>query len=222
VLVAAAFCPQPPLLVPQLAAGAAGELADLRDACDQAVRTLAGLAGRLVVLGASDAARCYPGGTGDFRAYGVRLGVALGAPGRDGPGGPLPLPLLVGAWLAQRAGVAAVGATVGPDGSGFDYQGEPAGLLVMGDGSARRDARAPGGLDPRAAAFDAAAAAALASGDPRRLAGLDLALGAELMAAGTPAWVAAGGALPGAYAAKVSYDAAPYGVGYFVATWTSR
>ena len=39
-LIGAAICPHPPLIVPELAAGAAAELDELRAACDQAVARL--------------------------------------------------------------------------------------------------------------------------------------------------------------------------------------
>jgi hypothetical protein len=55
VLVAGAVCPHPPLLVPELAGGAAPELDALRAACDEAVRRL--LAARpdlVVVVGAAE------------------------------------------------------------------------------------------------------------------------------------------------------------------------
>ena len=95
--------------------------------------------------------------------------------------------------------------------------------LVVGDGSARRSERAPGYVDPRAEPFDAAVAAALAAGDAGALRDLDPALGADLLAAGVPAWRAVGHALAGhRYAADLLYDAAPYGVGYFVAFWAAR
>ena len=64
-------------------------------------------------------------------------------------------------------------------------------------------------------------AEALAGGDPARLAALDGTLGGELLAAGVPAWHAAGALLAGQrFTASLDYDRAPYGVGYFVATWT--
>ncbi|MEO9110080.1 MAG: hypothetical protein ABI368_07670, partial [Jatrophihabitantaceae bacterium] len=95
-------------------------------------------------------------------------------------------------------------------------------LLVMGDGSACRSIKAPGYLDERASAFDQAVASALASGDSAALGSLDLELGAELLAAGVPAWRAASSVLDGIrYDAELTYDQAPYGVGYFVAAWTA-
>jgi hypothetical protein len=94
-------------------------------------------------------------------------------------------------------------------------------LLVMGDGSARRSTTAPGYFDERAADFDADVAAALASGNADCLA-IDDWLAGQLLAAGAPAWNAAGRLLRGrSFDAELLYDAAPYGVGYFVAVWTA-
>ncbi|MFW6775808.1 hypothetical protein ACOACO_16105 [Nocardioides sp. CPCC 205120] len=94
-------------------------------------------------------------------------------------------------------------------------------LLVVANGSATRTEKAPGHLDERAEAFDAAVGTALASADAERLARLDLALGAELWADVAPlaalgrhlAAVAATGL---SWTAQVLHDAAPYGVQYWV------
>src|SRR5262249_39113342 len=142
----------------------------------------------------------------------VAGGLAAGSPATGDPdgGGPdgdgeLPVPLGLGGWLLERAGryPPVAGVVAGLDGSrppdvlaDLELTG-PAGLLVMGDGSGRRDEGAPGYLDPRAAPYDDSAAAALASGDPAALAAVDPVLGAELLAAGAPAWRAAGGPLGG-------------------------
>ena len=240
--VAAAFCPHPPLLVPELAAGAAVELDGLRAACDDAVRRLL-TAGpqRLYVLGAGPRAGVHgPSDHGSLAGYGVDVRVRLGPPTRGSADG-LPLSVAVGAWLLGRAGdhPPAVGVQVGPDGTfpvvdggaavGSDgafpvVDGDaPVGLLVMGDGSARRTESAPGYVDPRAVPYDDAVTAALRSGDPAELRVLDPALGAELLAAGPTAWRAAGGLLDGGrYDAELLYAGAPYGVGYFVASWIRR
>ena len=128
--------------------------------------------------------------------------------------------LLVGDWLVQDAG--------GPhppqgDCTNATNAADDTALLVLGDGSARRSEKAPGYLDERAEGFDAGIAAALASGDPARLAALDAALGGHLLAAGVDAWhrtaVRLEGGGSGAFHAEVTYDDAPFGVGYFVATW---
>jgi hypothetical protein len=92
------------------------------------------------------------------------------------------------------------------------------GLLVMGDGSAGKDTKAPGyavaGADP----FDASVTKALADADPAGLLALDPALATELMAAGRAPWQVLAG-VPGSYRGEVLYDAAPYGVQYTVASW---
>lgn len=231
---AVAFCPQPPLLVPQLAAGAASELAALRAACAAAIGRVAGASRQLVLLGAGESSGSYsPLAQGSLAGYGLPLHVQLGAP-RKGGALELPLSLTIGAWLVSdvlgpRTG--AVGFSVGSD-----FATSPAavellaladsrelGLVVMGDGSARRSATAPGYLDQRAIPFDDAALAALQKGDAAGLASLDPALGADLLAAGVPAWRAAGALLErGSYDAELLYAGDPYGVGYFVAVWTAR
>ena len=220
VVSAIAFCPSPPLLVPELAAGAAAELDPLRAACREAVgRLLAARPDEVVVIGTgSTGGRFPPGTTGTLAGYGVPLTAALpGAPPRPGP---LPLPLTLGAWQLSGAGVPCRGVAV--DGDAPELPDAPA-YLVVGDGSARRSERAPGYVDPRADPFDAGVAAALAAGDATALRDLDPVLGAYLLAAGVPAWRAVGRALAGRrFDADLSYDAAPYGVGYFVAFWAAR
>ncbi len=224
---AVAFCPHPPLLVSEVGAG---EPVTVRAPAIAAVRWLAGSAiSRIVLLGAADTLACYgPGAAGSFAGYGVGLGVRFpGEPDADRASGPLPLSLAVGAWLLQQASWTGVVAGLACDAqaalpSGFDRLRPGDGLLVMGDGSARRTEKAPGWLDDRAAGFDAAAGAALAAGDPDRLGRLDLDLGHQLLAAGLPAWRAASRLLAGTtWRAEVSYDDAPYGVGYLVATWSA-
>jgi hypothetical protein len=145
----------------------------------------------------------------------------------------LPLPLVIGNWLLDRAGVAAAnrhGVLVRRDGTPIDgWEGWPdlsasTGLLVMADGSARRSLKGPGYLDERAPAFDAAVTKALASADLEALAGLDESLASELLVGGVGPWKAlaalAGVAQGAAWRAEVLYDAAPYGVQYTVAAWS--
>jgi hypothetical protein len=220
-IVAAAFCPNPPVLVPAVAAGAAAELDELRAACREAITRIAAPGRRLVLLGAGPRAQTHqPNARGTFVGFGVPLEVSLGS---DEPGPvELPLSLTVGAWLVREAlgpNSGAIGFSVA-DGSPT-LEGDVA-LLVMGDGSARRSTAAPGYFDERAEGFDATVVAALRGGDGEALAGLDSTLGAELLAAGIPAWHAAGALLNVGYDAEVLYDAAPYGVGYFAAVWTAR
>ncbi|MER6779310.1 MULTISPECIES: hypothetical protein [unclassified Streptomyces] len=234
-LVAAAVCPAPPLLVPEVAAGAAPELADARTACSDALAVLA--ASRpdlLVVVGAADQDHRGPypqGSRGGFRGFGVETDVQLG----DGEEGPrlLPPSLAVGAWLLRHArwGAAPVeGLGVGEPleaercleaGRGLAAREARVALLVMGDGSACRTLKAPGYLDDRAAAFDAAAARALAAADVAALRALDAELAYELKAAGRAPWQVLAGAAEGAgLDGRLLYEDAPYGVGYFVAAWS--
>jgi hypothetical protein len=211
------------VLVPQVAGRAAAELDDLRAAARTAIRRIAPAGTQLVVLGAGEERREFGAATrGSLAPYGVALEVSLG---EDGPGPVLlPLSLTVGAWLLRDAlgpGSGAVGRGVGPEPGGpVGVPDAPVALLVMGDGSARRSATAPGYLDERAAGYDAGVAAALAAGDPDGLR-VDVGLGDELLAAGPRTWNAAADLLAGvAWRAELLYAAAPYGVGYFVAAWT--
>lgn len=187
-----------------------------------------------MLLGAGRQSLSHPPlSRGTFAPYGVALDVHLGAPGCGGAVD-LPLSLTVGAWLVGQAlgpHSGALGFSVGPDFSasraaadllGLAHTRELA-LVVMGDGSARRSATAPGYLDERAVPFDEQVADALRSGDAAALENLDGDLGAQLLAAGVPAWQAAGRLLGGAdYAADLLYADDPYGVGYLVAVWTAR
>jgi hypothetical protein len=81
--------------------------------------------------------------------------------------------------------------------------------------------REPGAPDPEADAFDAAAARALASGDPAAVLALDADRAAAVAAEGRAAWQVMAGAAQGrAWRAELAYDAAPAEVRYLVATWT--
>lgn len=137
-LVAAAVCPCPPLLVPEVAAGAAAELDGLRRACADAVAVLAAARpDRLLVVGPADGPEGgrYPQGTpGSFRGFGVDRQVRLGPadPASDTAGDvagdtagdaaddvahpragvpPLPYSLAVGAWLLEHTRWAAAPVT---------------------------------------------------------------------------------------------------------------
>lgn len=233
----AVFCPHPPALVPVVAQGAATELDDLRAACRAAIERVATPGRPIIVIGSGPVSRTYAtNARGSLAGFGVDLDIPLGSAEPDEIGRPpsLPLSLTIGAWLLRDAlgpGHGAVGAVTAPGelptvpddvtSAASAAERSPM-LLVMGDGSARRGPSAPGYLDERAAPFDAEVAAALGSGDPQRLL-IDAELGGELLAAGPPAWRTAAGCLAGAsYDAEVLYDAAPHGVGYFVAAWARR
>jgi hypothetical protein len=225
-LVAAAVCPHPPLIVPEIAAAAAPELDDLRARCTAAIAALvAARPDRLITVGVGPATRV----TGADERYSF-------APYGLGTAGTLPLSLSVGAWLIERAGEAGVelagvtlaGQCVARDtpagtaaelGAALAADGRVA-LLVMGDGSACRGVKAPGSDDPRALPYDDGVAQALADADRDALLGLDPALSAELLVAGRPAWQVLAGAARAPMRGALTYHAAPYGVAYFVAAWT--
>lgn len=237
-LVAAAVCPCPPLLVPEVAAGAAPELDPLRAACADAVGVLAASRPeRLVVIGPAERPGrgvFPPGAVGSFRPFGVALDVSLGAPS---PGAeaddvpPLPPSLAVAAWLLRGWSAAPVeGLGVGEKleqercavaGRAVAGSAGRVALLVMGDGSACRTVKAPGYLDERAEPFDAKVAAALADADTEALAGLEPELARTLKVAGRAPWqVLAGAAQDAGLGGQLLHESSPYGVAYYVATWT--
>ena len=225
-LVVAAVCPHPPLLVPAVASGAAHELDELRAASLTAIDQLAA-ADRLVIVGSGPV-------TGHWYDASAAGSLApYGAPDvRVGSGEPvLPLSLTMGTWLVEQTKTAALPrtlVTVAADespssclalGRSVAEGPDRIALLVMGDGSARRSEHSPVHLHPRAEIFDTTVAAALDSADTTTLAALDPDLARDIQAAGRAPWqvLAATTGLSG----SLLYHAAPYGVGYFVALWTT-
>ncbi|TFV63192.1 UNVERIFIED_ORG: hypothetical protein E4P37_15315 [Bacillus sp. AZ43] len=219
-----AFCPAPPLLHPAVEVRADAATTALRAACAVAVAAMLAPRPDVVVVvgeGGGPGERYGAGDAGDLRGLGVDVRVPF--EGRVRPGGRrVPLPHALGAWLLDEAGFAGTRVGVGPADVG-QLVGDlpsPVAVLAMGDGSARRSVKAPGYLDDAAEPFDAAVAGALRTGDAAALAALDAGEGARLLAAGVPVWRSVGAALTGRrIAATLHHDAAPYGVGYLVASW---
>jgi len=239
-LIAAAVCPHPPLLIPAAIGAAASDpppaLRAVRDACGVAVRALATAEPDLIVVvgggGAGPAGREYDAGAaGSLRGYGVPVTVGEGEP-------VLPLSLTVGRWLLDQAGPGEQRPGGGPQVllQAVD-QRAPAGdcvklgimiaeraprvaLLAMGDASARRASGVEGAPDPQAQDYDEEVAEALAAADARWLGRLDPALDDELMVAGRAAWQVLAGAAAGArMCGRLLCMACPYGVTYLVAYW---
>ena len=240
-LIAAAVCPHPPLLVPEVTGTADPgdrELRRLRAACREAVAVLLGTAPDLLVV---------VGGAGQTVEYPAAAPPPPGATTPPGPGGSLrdfgvpftlgadpvlPLSLTIGKWLLTG---------VAPGGPPVAWWGIASGavtadclnlgeklaalaprvaLLVMGDGPGRRARGVPGATDPGADRYDDQVSEALAAADPGALAALDPRRDEELFVAGRAAWqVLAGAASPGAFTADLRYAAAPFEVSYYVATW---
>jgi hypothetical protein len=218
------FCPAPPLLLPAVEVRADDGTTALREACAAAVADMLAVLPKVVVVVADGAAageRFGAGDVGDLRGFGVDVAIPFDGQARPG-GSRVPPAHTLGAWLLDQAGFQGRRVGVGP--AGLDrLVGDlpaPLGILAMGDGSARRSVKAPGYLDDAAAPFDAGVARALRDGDAAALAGLDPEAGRHLLAAGVPVWRAVGAALAGRQVtARLHHDAAPFGVGYLVASW---
>ena len=216
-LVAAAVLPHPPILVPAVAAGAAAELDELRDACRRAVKAVAASSPDVTYLVGVDSA---PHAT-SFAPWGVDEPVDVPEP--------LPLPLLVGAWLT--AGTSRSFVVVADElepqecaelGAELAGSAGRVAIIAMGDGSARLSEKAPGYLDDRAAGYDDAAARALRQADAEALLGLDPWLARDLQVAGRAPWQVLAGAATALDPSLVEdlWHGAPYGVGYHVVTWS--
>jgi hypothetical protein len=224
VITAAAICPPAPLLARELT-GLDPVVPDLRQACAAAVERLVGSGPEVIaVVGPGPRTATWPA---DGRLDLAPFAPALGAP--DGRAGTrLPLPLGLGGRLLDEAGYRETRRleSISQDeqaaaclrlGAGLRSLDGRVGLLVMADGSACRSLRAPGYLDPRAAAFDAALERAARTGDLASLQTLDPALARELLATARPGWQVLAGAMPRAAATEVLYADDPFGVLYLAA-----
>ena len=225
VLAAIALTPAAPVLIPQLAGAAAGEVAELTESARAAA---AALPDRWVAVGVGPADQIVePNSRGTFAGYGVDLPVAL-----DSQSGPqieaLPLCALIAAWLRTEANprarvqVRVYAADLGAQTAVargrelralIDADPEPIGVLVVADGANTLTQAAPGGYDPESEAVQAALDRALATGDAGALIGLPEGI------IGRVAYQVLAGLAPEPSAAAQMARAAPYGVGYFVGTW---
>jgi len=277
-LMTAAVVPGPPAFVPELMGSAADELDELREAADRAVSgVLEALIARSQGAGSGSGAGpaqlvvVGPGPWGEFDAAGP---VSFAGFGRDlvlpalvggkPADGLLPTPIMVARYLASRdievhpghaplwAGarwITTRGDESAEVGQWLAAEASDAGLILVADGAACHGPKAPRAQDDRAQAYDQSVWAALASGQPGRLAQIDAALGQELGANGYQVWPvlaaayvagaglanrepAEGGAARTAGVGSASGEAsacgavgevlwagAPYGVGWAVATW---
>lgn len=236
-LVSAAVCPHPPILVPEMAGEAAPELDALRAACGRAVRRLAGDV--VAVVGGGPRTRAYgPDAYATLRPYGLAW-TSPSEPQKDAEA--LPLSLTIGRWLLERAGAdtsaryQSVAFDAEPEeclalGRELARSADRVALLVMGDGSACRSEKAPGYLHERARPYDEGVARALGHADAAALAALDPGLSRDVQAAGRAAWQvlagaaagggSVGGGAAGGFTGELLADEAPYGVGYLVAGWS--
>lgn len=219
------LCPQPPLLFRELG-GRADPVAHLRTACGEALRSALGAeTAAAVVVAVSDVAGAVDGSlTPDVRRFG-------GSGPAASPG--LPLGLGVGRRLLDEAGWSGPTELVGIEADAdaetlralaSDLSRRPERLVVvlLADGSARRQQTGPGTLDERAFPFDAAVGEALRGGDFQALADLDVGLADELMVLGGGSFRLLGeiGRLARPSAAAVLHEDDPFGVLYLVAIWS--
>lgn len=227
VLSAVVLTPSAPVLVPELAGAAAVEVADVRAAM---LAAAAELPDRWIAVGVGAGDQVIdPDARGTFAGYGVDVGVAL-SPDASAGVRALPLCALFAGWLRGQANPAAhvqvrVYDADHDPATAVDYGralrveidgiGEPVGVLVVADGANTLTPAAPGGYDPDAASRQAALDDALATGD---VAALKALTGGIVGRVGYQ--VLAGLVEPGPRTAKELVRGAPYGVGYFVGTWT--
>lgn len=219
-IVRAAVVPELPALLPGATGRPVPEVEEIRDAARDAVRWVLAAEPDAVVTLAGDA---------DTRSWSAdapaRSAGYLGAPA---PAASLPLGLSVLRALApddsalhrQSVAVDTIGIEAARLGARLADTAARVGLLVAGDGSARRTLKAPGYLDDRAVGFDDVVDSALTAGDAAALLGLDVALAADLLVAGRAAWqVLAGAVGDRPVRASVAYRGDPFGVQYWVARW---
>jgi hypothetical protein len=212
-------------MVPELAAGAADELADLR----QAVLTAAALLpARWVAVGVGAAdALLGPDLTGTFAGYGVDRRVAL-SPGVPAAPSELPLCALIAGWVrgmarpqaraevrvyAREHGVDAALASARRLRAEIDDAVDPIGVLVVADGAPTLTPAAPGGYHPESIPVQTALDDALAAGDAAALTALPDTV------VGRVAYQVLAGLAPAPQSARELYRGAPLGVGYFVGVW---
>ena len=123
----------------------------------------------------------------------------------------------VGEWALEAAEVSTRSAVDGLAAQPTGSAQPPTSYLVVGNGSARRSAEAPGYLDERAAAFDAGLGRCLKDGLSDPLGAVDVELARELWA--DVEGIAHLARFHPLGPADVLYDDDPFGVQYWVMRW---
>ena len=226
VLTAIALTPSAPVLVPELAGAAAGEVAGLRSA---AVAAAAQLPDRWIAVGVAPEDRVIgPQTRGTFAGYGVHVPVAL-SPHVPEVVAPLSLCALFAGWLRGQANARAsvevrtYAADRDPHAAvaegralraEIDAVAEPIGVLVVADGANTLTQSAPGGYDPDSLVVQDALDDSLSTGDCTALTRLP-----DTIVGRVAYQVMAGLAGESRWATRELVRGAPYGVGYFVGLW---
>lgn len=238
-LVGVVTVPATALLVPDIAAGAAHELEELRAAALSAVAALAAEAEHILVI-AGTAKVTEPlwfsaETTATWASVGYQANVPLGVAAREphatmqDPDATVPVAITLGAWLLNSCAITAprsyLAVPADPDLSrGIDIAPEDRlGVVVLADGSCTRGPKAPGSEVSGAIEHDEELLGALHAVDtgwfldPQRRVDAhtfgDQGLGAWAVAARLVADQKA------PWKGKVQATADPYGVFYAVATW---
>jgi hypothetical protein len=230
VLVAAAVCPHPPLLVPRLAGGFAHDLDVCRAACSTVIEEVLAATPDLLVVAGGGTTTCehLPSATGTLMPYGLDESLGYGPGPRT-----LPLSLGIGRWLLAEERLPAVvlqevAFTETPEkasalGADLANRESRVAVLVMADGSAY-PSQTPVGDDGRGVRYDDRWVRALERADSGELLALDPADDGPLWVTGRPALQLLGGALSTSgspWRGRIEWRGAPYGVGYVVAALES-
>jgi hypothetical protein len=246
-LITAAIVPGPPAFVGELMGSAARELDDLRAATDLVVSravsdlvaasadssSTGGGPAQLVVVGPGQPAEFDAAGPVSFSSFGRDVTVRSLAEGDQGIR-ELPTPLMVARYLASRdvaahpeharlwasaRWITTGGADAVDLGERLREGGAPVALILVADGATCHGPKAPRAEDSRASAYEDQVCAALASGQPDRLAQIDVELGRQLGATGPQVWPVLVAAAAADGTGELVWRGAPYGVGWAVASW---
>lgn len=220
-IAAIGLCPWPPLLARELN-GVQSVVPELREACLTVVnRLLDTRPDVLVVVGPWSSTQTWESDK--------HLDLRVFAPIRANGVASMPASVGMGVYLLDEAGHQGERVLMAVDvdepmktcveiGRTLAQRTDRVALLLMGDGSARRNPKAPGHFDPRAEPFDAAVERALRTADVKALQDVDASLAKDLMATGRVSWQILSGALPPDVTnAEVLYSDDPFGVAYIVA-----
>lgn len=204
-MISACFLPHPPLLLREYAS-LADPVAPLRAQCLAVLEDLAGTApDTLVILTGSPRT---PPAIDSRPPLGLRVAHEL----LSGFNLPVPVELVV-PFDATAAEIVDAAERLRALDTGRS------GVLVLGDGSARRGEKAPGHLDERSFEVDRRIAEALAEGDVGPLADLESRLASDLLIAGRAAWQVLAAAVDRPPDNATAHADDPFGVTYHVAFW---
>lgn len=231
--------PATALLVPEVATGAAHELADLREAALRAVGELVADVDRILVVAGTNEVDAPQPVASNVVASWSRIGLDFEIPldGRLGDntdesesdGRQIPIAVALGAWLLNACSDVTpreyLAVPVDPAAAPHHeaVSADRLGILVLADGSCTRGPKAPGAQVDGAIEHDQALQEALASVDtawfldPRRVDDAQ-----RFKAQGLAAWALAARVISrqgGAWSGQVLATADPYGVFYVVSTW---